>query len=386
MITAVESAGTTDFPLQNLPFGVFARGGDAHRHRDRRSDPRSRGSASTDGLLEAIDENAGGLLGAVAQRADVARTRAPPAPCGTRDGAAAAREDAPSRNVTSSRSVTRRMLLPCTIGDYTDFYASIHHATNVGSMFRPDNPLLPNYKYVPIGYHGRASSIVVSGTSVRAAVRADARRRGSAAVVRAVATARLRAGGRRLHRRAATRSASRFPIERGGRARLRALPAERLVRARHPDVGVPAARPVPREELRDDDLAVGRDARRARAVPRAAVRSARRAIPRRCRISARRRPRFRPHTSRCCASGPRRWTSRSASAAATSATCTGRSRSSSRNPGAHARRPPPGSLVGVSLTVRPIYAEAHRGFIADQSWASFLQTPGLGHGEGRVAR
>src|SRR5204863_179580 len=47
------------------------------------------------------------------------------------------------------------------------FYASIHHATNVGSMFRPDNPLLPNYKYVPIGYHGRASSIVVSGTPIR---------------------------------------------------------------------------------------------------------------------------------------------------------------------------------------------------------------------------
>ncbi len=53
------------------------------------------------------------------------------------------------------------------IGDYTDFYCSIYHATNVGSMFRPDNPLLPNYKYVPIGYHGRASSIVVSGTDIK---------------------------------------------------------------------------------------------------------------------------------------------------------------------------------------------------------------------------
>ena len=51
------------------------------------------------------------------------------------------------------------MLLPCRIGDYTDFYASIHHATTVGRQFRPDNPLLPNYKWVPIGYHGRASSI-----------------------------------------------------------------------------------------------------------------------------------------------------------------------------------------------------------------------------------
>ncbi|AYM87242.1 fumarylacetoacetase [Pseudoalteromonas agarivorans] len=53
--------------------------------------------------------------------------------------------------------------LPCRIGDYTDFYTSIYHATAVGSLFRPDNPLLPNYKWVPIGYHGRSSSIDVSG-------------------------------------------------------------------------------------------------------------------------------------------------------------------------------------------------------------------------------
>jgi fumarylacetoacetase len=59
-----------------------------------------------------------------------------------------------------------RMLTPAVIGDYTDFYASIFHASNVGSMFRPDNPLLPNYKWLPIGYHGRASSIVVSGTPI----------------------------------------------------------------------------------------------------------------------------------------------------------------------------------------------------------------------------
>ena len=55
------------------------------------------------------------------------------------------------------------MTVPCRIGDYTDFYTSIHHATTVGKLFRPDNPLLPNYKWVPIGYHGRASSIGVSG-------------------------------------------------------------------------------------------------------------------------------------------------------------------------------------------------------------------------------
>ena len=58
------------------------------------------------------------------------------------------------------------MHLPCVIGDYTDFYVGIHHATNVGRQFRPDNPLLPNYKYLPIGYHGRASSVRVSGEPV----------------------------------------------------------------------------------------------------------------------------------------------------------------------------------------------------------------------------
>jgi fumarylacetoacetase len=64
-------------------------------------------------------------------------------------------------------SSTVDLLVPVRIGDYTDFYASIHHATNVGRMFRPDNPLLPNYKWVPIGYHGRASSIVPSGRAIR---------------------------------------------------------------------------------------------------------------------------------------------------------------------------------------------------------------------------
>jgi len=57
--------------------------------------------------------------------------------------------------------------LPCQIGDYTDFYTSINHATNIGKLFRPDNPLLPNYKWVPIGYHGRSSSISVSGQQIR---------------------------------------------------------------------------------------------------------------------------------------------------------------------------------------------------------------------------
>src|SRR5688572_31425929 len=60
-----------------------------------------------------------------------------------------------------------QLFLPVAVGDYTDFYSGIHHATNLGKILRPDNPLLPNYKWVPIGYHGRASSVVVSGTQVQ---------------------------------------------------------------------------------------------------------------------------------------------------------------------------------------------------------------------------
>lgn len=63
--------------------------------------------------------------------------------------------------------LTAEMLVPVQIGDYTDFYSSIEHATNVGKMFRPDNPLLPNWKHIPVGYHGRASSIVISGTDIK---------------------------------------------------------------------------------------------------------------------------------------------------------------------------------------------------------------------------
>jgi fumarylacetoacetase len=65
------------------------------------------------------------------------------------------------------RQADAEMLLPAVVGDYTDFYSSIFHATNVGGLFRPDIPLLPNYKYIPIAYHGRASSLVPSGTAVR---------------------------------------------------------------------------------------------------------------------------------------------------------------------------------------------------------------------------
>ncbi len=81
-------------------------------------------------------------------------------------------ENAPERLVQKLKELLHPMsaaqyCVPVAIGDYTDFYASIHHATNVGKLFRPDQPLMPNYKFIPIGYHGRASSIVVSGAAVK---------------------------------------------------------------------------------------------------------------------------------------------------------------------------------------------------------------------------
>jgi len=69
-------------------------------------------------------------------------------------------------NILADRE-TATLLMPIRVPNYTDFYSSIEHATNVGKMFRPDNPLLPNWRWMPIGYHGRASSIVVSGTPIR---------------------------------------------------------------------------------------------------------------------------------------------------------------------------------------------------------------------------
>ena len=77
------------------------------------------------------------------------------------------RDDETLRSAALVRQGDVQFAVPCLIRDYTDFYASVYHATNVGSMFRPNNPLLPNYKHIPIGYHGRASSIVISDTDVR---------------------------------------------------------------------------------------------------------------------------------------------------------------------------------------------------------------------------
>jgi len=148
----VESANRPDcdFPIQNLPLGVFQAPGES------RSRP---GVAIGDFILD-VDpwlkaENLNGYMGL--ERADRRELR--------REWSAALKANAPRRELLAQSECA--MLLPAVIGDYTDFYASIHHATNVGSMFRPDNPLLPNYRHIPIAYHGRASSIVVGGSPVR---------------------------------------------------------------------------------------------------------------------------------------------------------------------------------------------------------------------------
>lgn len=160
----VDSAGAhPDFPIENLPFGVYRQGGEGRI-----------GVAIGDSLLDLAACHEAGLIAEWActretlgelmsrGREAVRRLRARLTELLQDDSAEA---DAVSKHLRDRAAV--EMMLPCSIGDYTDFYASIHHATNVGSMFRPDNPLLPNYKYVPIGYHGRASSIVPSGTPFR---------------------------------------------------------------------------------------------------------------------------------------------------------------------------------------------------------------------------
>ena len=173
----VASANETgaEFPIQNLPFGVSRRPGAdsfvAIAIGDCVLDCRAATSAAPAFLalsppvrvaLAAPTLNALLALGrGAASDVRVAASRLLRAD--TAEGAAAKRMK--DRLLAPMREVT--MQLPATIGDYTDFYASIHHATNVGALFRPDNPLLPNYKYLPVGYHGRASSIVVSGTPVR---------------------------------------------------------------------------------------------------------------------------------------------------------------------------------------------------------------------------
>jgi fumarylacetoacetase len=166
----IESANDpeSDFPLENLPYGVFCldrRAAIGVAIGDRILDLRA---CAHVGLLEGLPE------ATIAASQDdllnplMALGRSHWLPL--RERLSELLGDEEHRLLVDPLLVPAReveMLLPAQIGDYTDFYASIYHASNVGKLFRPDNPLLPNYKWVPIGYHGRASSIVVSGAHVR---------------------------------------------------------------------------------------------------------------------------------------------------------------------------------------------------------------------------
>src|SRR5499426_2052785 len=163
-----------DFPIQNLPLCVFTPPGGAARG----------GVAIGDEIFDLAAALEFGLFdGRAAQAAEAASgaTLNPLFALGGEprralrrrlgemldaDGRERARIE-PLRSQVIHRAEDCRLELPAAIGDYTDFFAGIHHATNAGKLFRPDNPLLPNYKYVPIGYHGRASSITVSGATLR---------------------------------------------------------------------------------------------------------------------------------------------------------------------------------------------------------------------------
>ncbi len=155
----IESANVPggDFPIQNLPFGVF-------RRKATKEPPRG-GVAIGDQILDlaALEVKTGPSLNGIAALGRPAwrRLRARlSASLSTRNP----QWKALRRHLLPMRQA--QLFLPVAIGDYSDFYAGIHHATNVGRLLRPDNPLMPNYKWVPIGYHGRASSVVVSGTPV----------------------------------------------------------------------------------------------------------------------------------------------------------------------------------------------------------------------------
>ncbi|WP_312137436.1 fumarylacetoacetase [Brevundimonas sp.] len=162
----VETAnGHKDFPIQNLPFGVFSVKSDAPRIGvaigDYVLDVKA---AVTAGLLAGHDAN---VLNSDTLNAFM--DMSPAKRLALRHSLSALLSDEVNKDKVQPLLVAASdvsMHLPARIGDYTDFYVGIHHAMNVGALFRPDNPLLPNYKHVPIGYHGRASSIRVSGTPV----------------------------------------------------------------------------------------------------------------------------------------------------------------------------------------------------------------------------
>ncbi len=162
----------TDFPLQNLPFGVFRYGGRSLIGVAIGNRILDLSASAEQGLLIPLNEEF--IAACRADRLNPLMSLGDACWSALRRRLTALFSADQAGSETKSRVESllvpmheASMQLPAVIGDYTDFYASIHHAMRVGKLFRPDNPLLPNYKYIPIGYHGRASSIVVSGTEIR---------------------------------------------------------------------------------------------------------------------------------------------------------------------------------------------------------------------------
>jgi fumarylacetoacetase len=172
----VQSANepTTDFPVQNLALGVFrandgaGRPGAAIGDRilDLAAAVQSKVLDGRDARIIDACTDEGALNPLLEAGPDQMRTLRAVLSRLLRDDTGEGRDARKRADKLLVRASEVEPLLPARIGDYTDFYSSIHHASNVGRMFRPDNALLPNYKWVPIGYHGRASSVIPSGQRV----------------------------------------------------------------------------------------------------------------------------------------------------------------------------------------------------------------------------
>ena len=322
-VSSAQDAAT-DFPIQNLPLGVFRRSPD---------EPARIGCAIGNLVLDLAEARTRGLLEGLPSQVLEATTApllnllmaCPPHErralrhrlshlLRAEGGQVSARPHAPAVLVPQADV---ELLLPAAIGDYTDFYASIFHATNVGRMLRPDSPLLPNYKHVPIGYHGRASSHRGerhAGAASRGQTEpASARRRRRSGRPGASTTSwrwgfrgrgqcARRAGPARPGRGASVRA--RASSTTGRRATCRSGSTSRSGRS-SPRASRPRLSPwvvTPRG---------------ARALPRPRVRAARPAIPRPCPTSTQRgrypeRRLRRPARGRCSARAPMRESGRAA--------------------------------------------------------------------------
>ena len=268
----VPVAAQSDFPIQNLPFGVFVRDGGVPRI----------GVAIGDEVLDCHAVAQAGffddccepeLLQAPLLNPLLAAGRSAWSPLRERlsqllriGGDRRLREAGAEHFLFARDSV--EMCVPMNVGDYVDFYSSIEHATNLGRLFRPNaEALLPNWRWIPVGYHGRSSSIVIDGTPMR---RPCGQRKPPDAPAPEFGPSRrldieLEMGfvtgpGNQL--------GTPIAVDEAARAHLWTRARQRLERARHSSLGVSAARAVSRQVIRDDDFAVDRDPRGTRALSR----------------------------------------------------------------------------------------------------------------------